>query len=119
MVDAADLKSAATTGVPVRVRRRAYPIRYCAGTRYFGWTALLSPGGPGGGMTGMSLAVEGGFAAMPGSTSGGLSVPFDLESLSLIVPPCGSTRSGGTRLASLPVGRRCCGTWRLVRARTY
>src|ERR1700730_15427609 len=114
MVDAADLKSAATTGVPVRVRRRAYPIRYCAGTRYFGWTALLSPGVPGGGMTGMSLAVEGGFAATPGAISGGLSVPFDLESLSLIVTPCGSTRSGGTRFASLPVGGGCWGTGWLV-----
>ncbi len=64
-------------------------------------------------MTGMVLSVAGGFAAIPGSTSGGLIVPFDRESALLVVSG-GPSFSGGTRVALFPVGGGTVGTGGLV-----
>ena len=66
--------------------------------RYFGTTVGFPPGDPGGGMTGIRPAVPpGGPTVMPGSTLGGVTVPFCLDSWSLRFPalPDGAIRSGG------------------------
>src|SRR3954463_9956104 len=69
---------------------------------YFGTTAGLPPGVPGGGMTGIDPAARPpGCTAMPGSTcAGGFNVPWSRDSRSLIVlpgapPSRGAIRSGG------------------------
>jgi len=68
------------------------------GVRYFGTTDGFPPGDPGGGMTGMRPAAPvDGPTVIPGSTLGGVTVPFCLDKLSLRFPalPDGAIRSGG------------------------
>jgi hypothetical protein len=63
---------------------------------YFGMTDLLPPGDPGGGITGVvPVLLGGGLTAIPGSTLGGVIVPFCCDSRSLRFPFAGAIFSGG------------------------
>jgi hypothetical protein len=56
----------------------------------------LPPDDPGGGITGVVLPLfRGGVTVMPGSTFGGVIMPFCRESRSLGFPFAGAIRSGG------------------------
>jgi hypothetical protein len=63
---------------------------------YFGTTDRLPPGDPGGGITGVvELSFRGGFTIIPGSTFGGVIVPFCCDNFPLMLPSAGAIFSGG------------------------
>jgi hypothetical protein len=72
------------------------PRRHGPESPYFGTTDGLPPGDPGGGITGIDAPARGGgLTVIPGSTFGGMIVPFSRASRWLKSPSAGAIRSGG------------------------